>query len=66
MKRHERQKKARERLDRFLLPLAKELLRQEFQREQQPALKQTKEELAKCKRQIESLMKCANNLFDEV
>jgi hypothetical protein len=66
MKRHERQRKARERLDRFLLPLAKELIRQEFEREQQPALKQTKEELAKCKRQIESLMKCANNLFDEV
>ena len=65
-KRDERQRKARERLERFLVPQAKELLRQQVEKEGYPELKQTKDQSAKCKRQIESLMKCANNLFDEV
>ena len=42
-KREERQRKARERLDRFLLPWAKELFRQQVEKEQHPELKHTKE-----------------------
>ena len=65
-KREERQKKQLVRLKKFLSLKAMHLLRQKVEKEEQPALKQTKEQLAKCKRQLESLMKCANNLFDEL
>ena len=65
-KREERQKKQLVRFEKFLSLKAMHLLRQKVEKEEQPALKQTKEQLAKCKRQLESLMKCANNLFDEL
>ncbi len=41
------------------------LVRQKVEKEENPALKQSKDELAACKRQFESLMKCANNIFDD-
>ncbi len=59
-------KKMRARLEKWLKPLAIDLLRQKVEKEGQPALKQAKEWLATCKKQCERLMKCANNLFDLV
>jgi len=54
------------RLKKFLSLKAVRLLRQQVEREENPALKEAKEESAACKRQLESLMKCANNIFDEL
>ena len=49
-KREERQKKELVRLKKFLSLKAMRLLRQQVEREENPALKQAKEESATCKR----------------
>ena len=54
----------RDRLAKLLDPQQTELLRQQVVDEGNPELKNAKDQLAKCQRQCESLMNCANNLFD--
>ena len=65
-KRKKRQKKALDSLKKYLSKKAVNLLREKVVEEGHPELIQVKAQLAKCQKQCESLMKCANNLFDLV
>ena len=58
------QKKARARLAKLLGPQQMELLRQEVVQEGHPELKQVKAQLAKCQKNNQSLLKCADKLLD--
>ena len=63
-KREERQKKELVRLRKFLSLKAMRLLRQQVEREEHPALKKTKAQLAKCQKNNKSLLNCADKLLD--
>ena len=63
-KREERQKKEKVRLRKFLGLKAMRLLRQEVEKEEHPALKTAKAQLAKLQRNNKSLLNCADKLID--
>ena len=54
----------RARLAKLLIPQAMELIRQEVEQEERAAVKQAKAQLAKCQKNNQSLLKCADKLLD--